>query len=167
MKGGVVALGFDEKEAAQIDAVNRGVVLEKERVFRRRGFSGYSVIEFENGFGEAAEVERFDEVIDDIELVAFGSKFGVGADDDHGGATGKSFEEGNAVDAGKLKIEEYDVEVFGGQKVQGRRAVIDFQTVVESANLVEKRFDEIASEWVVVNDEAFHASDEYRIGGLR
>lgn len=84
--------------------MDRDVVLEEEGFLAWRIVVRAAVFEFEDGLGEAAKLERFDEVVDDIELVAFGTEVGVGADDDDRGATREGFEEGDAINAGELEV---------------------------------------------------------------
>ena len=90
-EGSVVALCFDEEEVGEVDAVNGGAVFEEEGIGVAGGVAGGAVFEFEDGFGEAGEVEGFDEVVDDVELVAFGAEVGTGADDDDSGVSGEGF----------------------------------------------------------------------------
>ncbi len=90
-EGGVVALGFDEQEVGEVDAVNGGAVFEEKGIGVAGGVAGGAVLEFEDGFGEAGEVEGFDEVVDNVELVALCAEVGTGADDDDGGVAGEGF----------------------------------------------------------------------------
>jgi len=155
-EGSVVALGLDVEKAGEVNAVDGVAVFEEEGVLAGVGFGGGAVFEFEDGFGKTTEVEGLDEVVDDVELVAFSSEVGAGTDDDDGGFAGEGLEKGDAVDAGQLEIEEDGVEGLGGEKVEGGGSVVDLEAVGDAADLSEEALDEVAGEGVVIDNETFH-----------
>lgn len=61
-----------------------------------------------------------------------------------------------------MEIEEDGVEGLCGEEVECSGAFVDLQAVVNSSDLLEVGFDQIAGQRVVIDNEALHGAPELR-----